>query len=388
MDRRYDAAMWIVGSLAGLALIILVLADGFETILQPRRVTHRYRFSRFYYRNLWALWRAAALLLPGGKRRQAFLSVFGPLSLLGLFVSWLIGLIVGFALLHYSLATPVQAPDGQVNFGTYLYLSGTTLFTLGYGDVTPRAAIGRALSVAESGLGFGFLAAILSYLPALFQSYSRREVTISLMDARAGSPPSAAQLLERCARSGNVAAVDRFLAEWERWAAELLESHLSFPVLSYYRSQHDNQSWLAALTTILDICAVLIAEVERDSYQAQLTFAMARHAAVDVGLVLKTPPMHLAQERLPEAERQRLHEVLRQAGVQLRSGAEGDAKLAELRHMYEPYVAALAERFLLALPTIIPEQVSPDNWQRSAGMRPTPGIGSLPSTGVDDGHFH
>src|SRR5258706_232382 len=345
MDCRYDAAMWIVGILAGLALIILVLADGFETILQPRRVTHRYRFARFYYRNLWALWRAAALLLPGGKRRQAFLSVFGPLSLLGLFVSWLIGLIVGFALLHYSLATPVQAPDGQVNFGTYLYLSGTTLFTLGYGDVTPRAAIGRALSVAESGLGFGVLAAILSYLPALFQSYSRREVTISLMDARAGSPPSAAQLLERCARSGNVAAVDRFLAEWERWAAELLESHLSFPVLSYYRSQHDNQSWLAALTTILDICAVLIAEVERDSYQAQLTFAMARHAAVDVGLVLKTPPMHLAQERLPEAERQRLHEVLRQAGVQLRTGAEGDAKLGELRHMYEPNGAPLTERF-------------------------------------------
>src|SRR5262249_34012551 len=157
----------------------------------------------------------------------------------------------------------LNGPAGeQPGLATYLYLSGTTFFTLGYGDVTPVGPFGRVLAVAESGLGFGFMAVIIGYLPVLFQAFSRREVTISLLDARAGSPPSAAQFLLRLARTERVDAVEPFLAEWERWAAELLESQLSFPVLSYYRSQHDNQSWLAALTTVLDTCAFLIAGVK------------------------------------------------------------------------------------------------------------------------------
>src|SRR5438034_8602301 len=200
------------GVLAGLALIFLVLIDCFESILQPRRVTRRYRYARVYYVAAWALWRAIAARMTTGKRQAAFLSMFGPLSLLGIFATWVLGLIVGFALLDWSLANAIHAPEARPTFLTYLYLSGTTFFTLGYGDVTPAAPLGRALSVIESGLGFGFLAAILSYLPALFQSYSRREVTISLMDARAGSPPSAALLLARSARSGNLATVERFLA--------------------------------------------------------------------------------------------------------------------------------------------------------------------------------
>src|SRR5207245_8934510 len=118
----------------------------------------------------------------------------------------------------------ITAPAGAPTFLSYLYLSGTTFFTLGYGDVTPLGRLGRALAVGESGLGFGFLAVIISYLPVLFQAYSRREVSISLLDARAGSPPSAAQLLLRLARAGNMHALDPFLAEWETWAAELLES--------------------------------------------------------------------------------------------------------------------------------------------------------------------
>src|SRR5439155_8729231 len=134
-------------------------------------------------------------------------------------------------------------------------------------------------------------AIVIGYLPVLFQAFSRREVMIALLDARAGSPPSAAQFLLRLGASRNIGAVDPFLAEWERWAAELLESNLSFPLLSYYRSQHDNQSWLAALTAILDSCAILIVGIKgHNPYQAQLTFAMARHAAVDLALVLRTPP--------------------------------------------------------------------------------------------------
>jgi ion channel len=380
--------MWMVAALASVTLILLVLIDSFETTVLPRRVTHSYRFARLFYRISWTLWRALAARLPEGKWREAFLSGFGPLSLLGLLATWVCGLIVGFGLLHWSLETAVRGPDEPASLGTYLYFSGGTFFTLGYGDITPVTPLGRGLAVAEAGMGFGFLAVIIGYLPVIYQAFSRREVTIALLDARAGSPPTAAELLLRLARAGNLPVVDPFLLEWEHWAAELLESHLSFPVLSYYRSQHDNQSWLAALTTVLDTSALLIAQVKgHNAYQAQVTFAMARHAAVDLALVFKTPPVVASLERLPSEQLQRLRQQLRDSGLELHQGAAADARLAELRGMYEPFVAALARRFLFALPRIVPEKIVADNWQRSAWMQRAPGIGSLPVAATGDDHF-
>jgi hypothetical protein len=376
--------MSLLTGLASVALILLVLVDGFEVVVLPRRVMRPYRFTRFFYRNTWLFWRNAGRWLRTGKHRETFLSLFGPLSLLALFGTWMVGLIVGFSLLHWSLRTPLNAPEGQVDFGTYLYLSGVTFFTLGYGDVTPLSVIGRALTVMETGLGFGFLACVISYLPVLYQAFSRREVPISLLDARAGSPPSAGQLLLRMASARRLAGIQPILGEWERWAAELLESHLSYPVLSYYRSQHDNQSWIATLTMVLDTSALLITAVkESDPYQAQLTFAMARHAAVDLALVFRTPPREI--DRLPPAKCRVLRETLKAAGLELRESPGVEARLIELRSMYEPFVNALAEYFLHALPPFLPEQVTTDNWQTSAWTRRTPGIGNLPAT--DDEHF-
>ncbi|HRX86102.1 MAG TPA: potassium channel family protein [Phycisphaerae bacterium] len=379
--------MGLIGAVCGLAMIILMMVDGFETILQPRRVTHRFRFARLFYRGTWWVWRAGALRIPAGKRRNAFLSFFGPLSLLGLFATWVVGLVLGFALLHAALGTRLHTPDATATAWSYVYFSGSTFFTLGYGDMTPLATAGRVLAVVEAGLGFGFLAVIISYLPVLSDAYSRREIAISLLDARAGSPPSAAQFLRRAAQSGDADAVESMLGEWEQWAATLLESHLSFPVLAYYRSQHDNQSWLAALTAILDVCAILLAQVqERTTYQAQLTFAMARHVAVDLTLVFKVPPCPHAAERLPEAEYAALRSVLAEAGLVIAQDADAEARLAELRGMYEPFLQALARRFLLTLPPMLREDTV-DNWQTSAWVRRTPGIGQLAKLDPADEHF-
>ena len=379
--------MPIFGTLLGVALILLFLLDAFETILQPRRVTHRYRFARLFYRNTWQLWRFAAARLPAGKKRESLLGVFGPLSLLGLFITWVFGLILGFALIQFSLSTPIQTTDRRINFLTYLYMSGTTFFTLGYGDITPVAPLGRTLAVIESGLGFGFLAAIISYLPVLSQAFSKREVAISLLDARAGSPPSAAQLLLRLARAGSIAEVNSFLSEWEPWSAELLESQLSFPVLGFYRSQHNNQSWLAALTTMLDTCALLMSVVKDvNPYRAQLTFAMARHAAVDLSLILHASPESPAQDRLPPEKLVQLRQTLQSAGLHLHDEPAAAAKLSQLRQMYEPFVTALAHRFLLELPPFYPDEKSIDNWQRSPGMR-APGLENLPIQQSSDDHF-
>jgi hypothetical protein len=378
----------IVAFAGGGVLILLALVDGFEAILVTRRVTHRFRFARLFFRSTWRVWRSAAGRFAPGNRREAFLSIFGPLSLLGLFSTWVFTLILGFALVFWAEASSPRMQGEPASLFGYVYMSGVTFFTLGYGDITPTTVPGRLSAVVEAGIGFGFLAVIISYLPVLYQAASRREVSISLLDARAGSPPSAGQILLRAARSKSCVTIDPFLAEWERWAAELLESHLSFPVLSYYRSQHGNQSWLAALTAVLDASALLVIGArDNNPYQAQLTFAMARHAAVDLALILKISPRSPSLDRLDAAALERLLGSLRENGVELRDGHDLDERLAELRAMYEPFVEALSRHFLMPLPPFSAPEPVIDNWQRSAWMKRTPGIGDLPGANATDEHF-
>ena len=382
--------MHVLFALGGLVLIVVVLVDAFEAVVLPRRVTRKFRPARVYYRLTWIAWRAIALRLPRGRRREDFLSIFGPLSLLALFAAWAAALIVGFAVVHWSLDSPLFVANhgDQRTLSLYLYMSGVTFFTLGYGDVAPAAPLGRAVAVAEAGTGFAFLAIIIGYLPSFSQASSQREITISLLDARAGSPPTAAEGILRAARVGRVSDLAPFFAEWERWAAQLLESHLSYPMLVYYRSQHDNQSWLAALTAVLDGCALVIAGIKgMDTYQAQLTFAMARHTIVDLSLVLKVAPTPADIDRLPPDEFQRLRRRLAEAGVNFDDTGDVEKRLGELRAMYEPFAIGLSQRLLFNLPPILSAKEPVDNWQTSPWTRRTPGIGALPSVDAENEHF-
>lgn len=290
---------------------------------------------------------------------------------------------MGFAMLQWALVSPLHAPDGPVRFGTYVYMSGTTFFTLGYGDVTPAAPLGRVLAVVETGMGFGFFALVIGYLPVIYQAFSRRETNISLLDARAGSPPSAAELLRR--HGNRVEAIDDLLRDWEHWSADLMESHISYPVLCYYRSQHNNQSWLAALTAILDTSALVIVGVDGAAErQAELTFAMARHAVVDLAQTFNMPPRAPVPDRLPPDELTRLRSTLADSGVRLRQDAAADAKLPKLRRMYEPYVNALAEFLFMPLPRWTPASAVVDNWQTSAWGRISARTAASTSIGTDD----
>ncbi len=379
-----------LGVVVALAIVIVVLVDAFEAVVLPRRVKHNFRLARVYFQSMWCLWRAGSRLLPMGRWRFGYLSVFGPLSLFGLLIVWATGLIFGFALIHLSLRTAIlQAHDKGGVFSTYLYLSGTTFFTLGYGDIVPVGGIGRALSVVEAGLGFGFLAIVISYVPVLYQTFSRREITISLLDARAGSPPTAGELLKRLAEAKRLTAVHGLLIEWERWSAELLESHLSFPVVSYYRSQHDNQSWVATLTMILDTSALLLSVVDGpDDYQARLTFAMARHAAVDLGLVYGRPLVPPDEDRLSPDKLGRFLEVLRLSRVQVSNGSREVSSLADLRRLYEPFVNSLADYFELPLPPFLPTGTPVDNWQTSPWMGCAPRLSELPGDDADERSPH
>lgn len=362
-------------AVAGAALTLFMLWDAFETVLVPRRIGRRVRFTRWFYLVAWRVWRAFARDVHPPSRREALLGVFAPLSLILLLACWASMLIVAFALMQQGALGLAHQPLDP--FGRLLYMSGETFFTLGFGDVTPTTRLGRGLSVLEAGLGFAFLGTVIGYLPTLYGAFSEREIVISMLDARAGSPPTAAEFLARSQSLGGDAMKHEALRDWERWAAQLLETHISYPLLAYYRSQHVNQSWLSTLTAILDSCALLLAGSDpTPKPQAKLTFAMARHALVDIMqlFVVDRPPS--APDRLPASELARVAAHIGQAG-----SPEYEQRLARLRELYEPYAQALAELLLFELPPWIHPVHRADNWRRAPWDRP---LGD--ATGVDE-HF-
>ena len=371
----------ILLAILGCVILAVVLWEAFETIILPRRVMRRLRLTVLIYRSTWIPWRGIARRISKTRRRESFLSYYGPLSLLFLFAVWAAGIILGFALLDFSAMAEGEASR---SFATSIYFSGTTMFTLGLGDIAPRTSVGRVLAVVESGLGFAFLALVLSYLPVIYQTFSRREANIVLLDARAGSPPTAAELLRRHTGPGGVEALEHLLRDWERSSAEILESHVSYPVLGYFRSQHNNESWLAALAAILDTSGLLLANVESASArQARLTFAICRHTVVDLAQVFHTAPRHGGRERLSASEYDQLRGLLEAAGFKLRAREAASQKLAQLREMHEPYLEALAQFLAMELPPWILSKEITDNWRTSAWGRIT-GYTSSAGHGTDD----
>jgi hypothetical protein len=373
---------------AGAAIFLIVLWDAFEAIILPRRVTRKFRFARLFYRSTWMTWRFVTARITSRKVREALLGFYGPLSLLVLVGVWALGLVLGFGLMQYGAGSAVVVTGGQAGFLTDIYLSGTTFFTLGLGDVVPHSTLSRALVVAEAGFGFGFLAAVIGYLPFIYGSFSKREVNISLLDSRAGTPPTAGELLRRHSYVHGQDALRVLLKDWELWCAELMESHLSYPVLAYFRSQHDNQSWIASLTAILDTCALVIVGIEGAcEKQAELTFAIARHAVVDLSQVFGSSPKALPHDRLPAQELRRIRDILAQHGMKLHDGEEADRKLIEFRKLYEPYIFALASYLNQTLPPWIPLKKGKDNWQTTAWAQSSGQIDKEIATVVADDHF-
>jgi hypothetical protein len=356
--------MLIFATISGSAIILAVLLDAFETVVLPRRVRRKFRITVWFYRNTWKPWRKITNLIKSPGRRENFLGYFGPLSLLFLLALWACGLIFGFALLQYGAGEHVQLSNEPVTFGRVIYLSGSTFFTLGYGDIIPTSALARALAVLEAGMGFGFLGTVIGYLPTIYSSFSRREIEISLLDARAGSPPTAAELLLRFGNCPHPDVLDKIFRDWERWAAELLESHISYPPLSFFRSQHNNQSWLGALTMMLDASALILAGVDSIPVeQAKLTFAVARHAMVDLAQLVSAQYDPLASSRLDPEELAKLRQTLLEHGLRSGDAAKSDEKLTHLRSLYEPYAVAMARNLLITLPPWIHAETKKDNWE-------------------------
>ncbi|MDR3773126.1 MAG: potassium channel family protein [Terracidiphilus sp.] len=362
--------MRILTLIAGVLCLFAVLLDAFQTIILPRRATGRFRLTRIFYIVTWKPWVFFTQRLCKTRRREAVFSYYGPMSLIFLLAVWAAAMVAGFALIYYALGSPFNDGARQAGLLSDFYVSGTTLFTLGLGDVTPHTGWVRGVVILESGTGLGLLAVVMGYFPVLYSAFSRREVSISLLDARAGSPPTAAELLRRHSYEGGEHALALLLVEWERWSAELLESHISYPLLCYFRSQHTNQSWISALTAVLDTSALLIAGVRgHEARQAQLTFAMARHALVDLSQIFSLAPVTDAPDRLPAARYDQLYALLCQSGVSVCRDGSSYERLREMRALYEGYAAALSDYLCMPLPPWIADQPHKDNWLAVAKLR-------------------
>ncbi len=350
-----------IAVLLAVILLVIVMQDAFEVMLLPRRVRRRFRLTRLYFRAAWAVWGRLAGVIADPSLREHLLSLFGPLSMLLLFAIWAGGLITGFGALEWATQGGGVSP-----FAEQAYMSGVTFFTLGYGDVVPHTGAGRLMAVLEAGMGIGFIAVVIGYLPVLYQLFSRREAHVLQLDARAGSPPTAGTLLCRHAEGDGMARLDDLLHEWEAWGSELLESHLSYPMLAYYRSQHDNQSWLAALAAVTDACALILVGVEGlPPLQARMTFSMTRQVLVEMALSFGIEPSRYdGGDRLPTAVWDSLLAAFRENGLQWTEDAGARETLAALRATYEPLLDGLARKLLLPVPGWMPEGVVTDHWAR------------------------
>lgn len=354
------AAIVITGSIF---FLLLILHDAFEVMLLPRRVKSRLRIVRLFFRFTWLIWSKVARRISSSDTRHNYLSLYGPLSMVWLLWVWAAGLVTGFGTLYWALnsgrAMHLSWPD-------QLYFSGVTFFTLGYGDVVPHSRIEKLLVVLEAGTGLGFIAIVIGYLPVLYQLFARREARVIMLDAAAGSPPSAVTLLIRHAEGESLQELEDLLHEWQQWCAELMESQLSYPMLAFYRSQHDNQSWLAALSTIMDSCALLMVGLKGvRTFRARLAFSTARQAVIEMGRVFQAGALPLEEDRLPSHKFEQLRSDFTAAGLDFADDADAEQKLAAFRNTYEPFLNGLAHYLVLPLPDWLPAGNGLDNWQNS-----------------------
>jgi hypothetical protein len=356
--------MHVFASIGGIFLIFSILLDAFETIVLPRRIQRHFRITALFYRTTWPRWTGIASHIKTGSRREGFLAYYGPLSLIFLLGFWALGLIFGFACVQYGVGEHITLANEKITFVKVIYLSGETFFTLGYGDITPSSLTARALAVMEAGMGFAFLGVVVGYLPVIYNSFAARETEISLLDARAGSPPTATEFLGRLGCCPDQTVLDNIFRDWERWCADLLSSQISYPVLSFFRSQHSNQSWLGALTVMLDVTSLVMTGIDGiHPDQAKLTFAMARHAAVDLAQVVNSRYSPHDPDRLTPEDRMKVKTELAWRGVTINDNPDAGEKLAQLREVYESYLQALSRRLQMALPPWIHEGRVKDNWQ-------------------------
>jgi hypothetical protein len=272
----------IVAGVLGIVLIGWVLWDVFQTVVVPRPSPGRYRIARNLTRTSWRILRKWAARAPTPARREGMLGTFAPALVLGLLVAWIASLLLGYGLLIWALRDEMRpVPE---DLGTAIYAAGASLLTVGFGDFVATAGPARLVLLLAAGTGLGVVALTITYLFSLYGAFARRELLVVTLDARAGAPPSGVSLLETHARLDMLDELPGLFHEWEVWAAQVLDTHLAYPILAFFRSSHDNESWISSLGAVLD-AAVLVQTAIDDVPRApaEMMFKMGEHLVEDLG---------------------------------------------------------------------------------------------------------
>ncbi|MBV9172820.1 MAG: two pore domain potassium channel family protein [Chloroflexi bacterium] len=340
MDPAF-AVQGVVGAL----IILAIWSDVFLTVVVPRRAPRTGRLlrpSKYIVGGLWRPWRAIGLRIGSGDRREAFLGSYGALAVILLLVFWLTGLVVGFGLVFHALSTEIR-PEAQ-SLGVSMYYAGTSLLTLGFGDFVATDWPARALTLIAAATGLGIFASTITLLFTLYGSFQRREIAVVVLEAGAGAPPSGVSLLETYALAGILDDLPQVFREWQAWAAELLDSHLAYPVLAFFRSSHDNDSWISSLGAVMDAATLVLTTIEDGPKGwAKLYRAVGGHCIEDLVYYfdLETDQeVGLEREEFEEARRR-----LARAGFRLQDADLAWANFSRLRQEYAGRINALARNW-------------------------------------------
>jgi len=340
------SAVLFVEIVAGVALIAWVLNDVFSTVILPRPTPARFRPAGLLIRSSWRAWRRLADASKTADRRERRLGIFAPAIVMVLLGLWIGLLIVGFGLVMHALAADIQPP--LPDLGSAFYFAAISLLTIGYGDFVPSAAAARLTSIAAGGVGLGIVALTITFLFSLYQNFQKRELQVVTLDARAGAPPSGIALLVTCAAFDDDAVeLEGIFDEWERWSAEVLESHLAYPILMFFRSTHDHESWVSAIGAVLDAATLLLTTVEGGPRgQASATHGIGAHLVEDIGRFFRFIVDSHSIDSGPMIERAEYddaREQLRAAGYVLMPDADASwEKFAKKRAQYAGPLNALA----------------------------------------------
>lgn len=323
---------------AGVLVLVVVAADVFETIVVPRPSPGPHRLSRYLVKSTWRIWRWVGARTRSGLARDGFYGLYAPGAAILLLSAWLALLVLGFGLLFFALRADL-AP-APTDLGTSLYFAGTSILTLGFGDVVAEGLLARSVSIVAAASGLGVVALVITFLFSLNASYQRREALVVTLSTRAKAPPSAVVLLETYAKLGMVTELPALFVAWETWAAEVLDSHVAYPLLGYFRSSHDNTSWLSALGAVLDACALVLTTIEGiPRGQAELTKRGGAHLVEDISNIIG---LQGDGSLVGQAEFDEAYERLRQVGYQLGDADESWHRFERGRATYAGRLDALA----------------------------------------------
>jgi hypothetical protein len=340
--RCLMSVVQVLEAIIGVLLNLAILMDVFLAVVVPRRAPPIGRFTRisgYLIPGLWRVWRAVGLRMGSPERREAFLGTFGSLVAILLLIAWVAGLILGYGLIFEALAAQIRpAPE---NLGTAVYFAGVSMLTLGFGEIVATGGVARLIALVAAASGLGLFALVITFLFTLYGSFQRREVAVVVLEAGAGAPPSGVNLLETYALLGILGDLPRVFADWQAWAAEVLDSHLAYPILAYFRSSHDNDSWISSLGAVMDAATLVMTTIEGGPYGwAKLSRAVGGHCLEDLAIYFRLqvePEVGLERGEFDEARRR-----LEQAGFALRDAEESWANFARLRSEYAGRVNALA----------------------------------------------